>query len=159
MARFPRANCYGYALGLDYNVSPGTRGGADCEVSNWSNMKGVKRVTDKHRRALLAACEHDGLTRKSTLYVGDKGVKIAVFIHIYDDCLDYHFYRQEPDGDWSHKLGASGLEQEVHEPKTADAALIDLGISGNGTKIRREAFLGFLWAPQPFPVTGEDWSD
>lgn len=163
MPRLPNANCYGYALGLNCTAEPGTRhfsGKLRPEnnvVSEWSRMGGVKRVTAKHRRDLLAACEHDGLTQKSTKF--KDGVKIAVFIHLYDDCIDYHFYREEPDGGWSHKLGASGLEQDVREPKTADSALVDLGVASDGSTIRWEAFVGYMWAPKSISVDGKSWND
>lgn len=68
---------------------------------------------------------------------GDAGegfYKIAIAL---DGGRDYHFYRQNPDGTWSHKLGRKGEVQNVdasgniiYDPETCDRNYIPPPNSG-----------------------------
>ena len=52
--------------------------------------------------------------------------KIAIFVSL-DILWDYHFYRQNPDRTWSHKLGKQGkvtnldaLNNVIYDPETCE---------------------------------------
>ncbi|MDW5418516.1 hypothetical protein R6242_18285 [Iodobacter sp. CM08] len=133
--RFSRANCYGYALHLDYVLTPGS---ANANAIDWDNM----HVIDTTRiKELMDACIADGL---SSVNIGT--YKIAVFINQYQaGGLDYHFYRQDPDSSWSHKLGNTGkITMQLPCPKIANACLV--GVTDHlGHTITQQAFCGHLY--------------
>ncbi len=106
-ARKPKANCYTYALNFlttSTNISsqqPGVKGGSpftsytgpniiaavNCDISVLSNMYSIRSSS---------ADETPGYHE----------YKIALVI---DPGHDYHWYRQNPDGTWSHKRGHTSV--------------------------------------------------
>ena len=109
------ANCYGYALGLNANVAPGSAN--DGDMIDWCVSAEIEK---KYCAELIEACKNDGLVDESSAKPG----LIAVFINKYADCLDYHFYRYDG-GTWSHKLGAAGtVVTGIADPKLYNAALV-----------------------------------
>lgn len=129
------ANCYGYALGLNANVAPGSAN--DGEMIDWSVSAEIEK---KYCTELIKACEHDGLMDVSYLKPG----LIAVFINKYSDCLDYHFYRYDA-GSWSHKLGAAGdVVTGIANPKVYNAALVGTN-DALGSTIIGQQFVTYMF--------------
>lgn len=127
---FENANCYGYALGANFNLAPGSLG--DEEIA----FEGLDMEANATR--LLAACKRDGLIELAT------GWPIAVFINKYDGSLDYHFYRLH-EGKWSHKMGNVGaVETGIHDAVTHNARLRNTEDPA-GDLIIDQHFCGFLY--------------
>jgi len=49
-----------------------------------------------------------------------------ILVVVADNGMDYHFYREDNDGSWSHKRGYGGVESGVKNPKV-DAISIGYG--------------------------------
>jgi hypothetical protein len=134
-------NCYGYALDIDSELFPGTNCGKDSPTEEWSN---ITQITAARVKELMDACLDDGLDE---LPIGNCR-KIAVFIHRYADCIDFHFYRLDGP-DWSHRPCAGAPVQVAKDPRTSDAMLVG-HLDPRGEKILGQQFCGFLYAPVPF---------
>lgn len=127
---FENANCYGYALGANFNLAPGTLGDEEIEFEGRDMAANAPR--------LLAACKRDGLIELDT------GWPIAIFINKYEDTLDYHFYRLH-EGKWSHKLGNVGaVETDIQDAVTHNARLRNT-VDPAGGLIIDQYFCGFLY--------------
>ncbi len=140
------SNCYGYALCIEYIITPGTNGGVNSLVENWDNLHGI---TAQRVRELIAECKKDGLEE---IPVSNK--KIAVFINEYATGLDYHFYRLDPGG-WSHKLGNTGIPTGVSDPRKANRDLVGKA-DPNGDIIINQVFCGYLYLPKVFYWTMDE---
>jgi hypothetical protein len=125
--------CYNYAcdLQLDNNAQPGGSkfaSKAECQC----DIVVPKVVSDGLRRCIAGTCHpcHH---------------KIAMFMH---PGQDYHFYRQDADGMWSHKSGtapATNLDASgnvISNPETADRR------SSQGTFTYTD-FCGYFCAYKP----------
>ena len=140
------SNCYGYALGIDRVLAPGTNDDRDSDINDWDQLHGItnQRVID-----LMDACKRDGLEE-----IPVSNQKIAVFINEYAACLDYHFYRLGPSG-WSHKLGQNGQPTSVQDPRVANKKLVGKP-DPNGDYIIAQHFCGYLYVPKVFVWTLND---
>ena len=136
-----RSNCYGYALDIDYILTPGTNDEADSDIDDWSTLHGI---TAGRAHDLLEACKQDGLEELPV-----SGHKVAVFINEYAACIDYHFYRLDFGGTWSHKLGNLGQPTVVKDPRTANRALVNRADPA-GDIIIAQQFCGYLYVPRLF---------
>lgn len=131
------ANCYGYVLGLNINVAPGSAN--DGDMIDWSVSAEIEL---KYQTDLINACTRDGLVAD----IHPKPGWIAVFINKYAECLDYHFYRYDS-GSWSHKLGAAGtVVSNIADPKTFNAALVGTN-DALGSTIIGQQFVAYM-SPQ-----------
>ena len=120
-----RANCYGYVLNrissnksdphAGYIFQPGYRKG--------------KLYTAYTQRAIIKAVKSDmeslGRTIRSSSYSEKpKSNEYKIALVIAND--DYHWYRQDRDGGWSHKPGLTGITYKdasgnyISDPKTCD---------------------------------------
>jgi hypothetical protein len=103
------------------------------EVSRLMKMDvpGLKRTTFKARCPAMSS-------------------KIALVV---DPGEDYHFYRQDPDGFWSHKDGGNTVKRydaekrPIWNPKTAAR-----DYRHNGSFLNYEDFCGFWCAPRRAPI-------
>ncbi len=137
MCDYANANCYGYALGINFNATPGDAVSVKTPVE-W-DATGTE-ITEAFVTQLMDACVHDGLGRERV--VGQR--EIAVFINVYAQGLDYHFYRNDG-GTWSHKLGNTGsVVAGLASPEVANAALVGHADS-NGQTIIAQQFCGYLY--------------
>lgn len=127
-----RANCYGYALGVNLFITPGTNHGAEVnDIGAWSGGD-VEYAQERHAE-LMAACLADGLA------LAGPGRRIGLYVHEYEGSIDYHFVRNEDDGSWSHKPGVDPPETGV-----VDHATIQVhDVTGSH-------FCGYLFVPPTF---------
>lgn len=134
-----RANCYGYALGLNINIAPG--GANEGASIDWFVSADIG---DKFCEELINACERDGLEVVPNPTPG----AIAAFINKYANCLDYHFYLCGV-GSWSHKLGAAGtVETDIINVKTHNEGLIGTK-DALGDTIIGQRFIAYMRPTQP----------
>ncbi|WP_035059152.1 hypothetical protein [Andreprevotia chitinilytica] len=135
---FERANCYGYAWGVDYNFAPGSisdeREGID--LDGISDVKEAKRI-------VMDACKRDGLLPLANAST----YPIAVFINTYEGGrLDYHFYRFGVTK-WSHKMSNTGeVETGIDEPVGHNRGLINTR-DANDDLIIDQKCCGVLYRP------------
>lgn len=122
-----RSNCYGYALNL---IATNTSD----PYAGWlfqPGYKAGKEYTELTEDAIIDAVEADmevfGRTIRSSSYSekpGENEYKIALVIAPDDD--DYHWYRQDSSGYWSHKPGLTDITNKdasgnlITDPKTCD---------------------------------------
>lgn len=138
MCDYKQANCYGYALGMDFNASPGSSY-KQIEYIDWTKADGVV-ITETLKKKLVDACKRDGL--EETTQEDQK--QIAVFINGYTDQLDYHFYRRDG-GSWSNKMSNTGaLVGGIADPITANLQLVGT-VDSNGDAIIQQEFCCFMY--------------
>lgn len=144
------SNCYGYALRIDLSVCPGTRNGEDSDVFNWSNGLSDYPFIDKQKDVLIAACIKDGLRQSDSV-----GNQIAVFVHKYKGCIDYHFYRLDRDRNntWSCQDSTDGpITTGIRDPIAHDRSLV--GRKLHTGVLKGQKYAGLLYLP-----SGEDMSE
>ena len=136
-------NCFAYAF--DYRKLPKsctkykcdmpfTQPGSKSGYPGWSDVKG-KRCPDLVARLLG---DVNGITMDNISTFEKKcpaqHSKIAVVV---DEDEDYHFYRQDSNGYWSHKPGATsvthidGTGRPIYDPQLASRYYKDSGLNYN----------------------------
>ena len=142
-------NCYAYAM--DYLKLPKKCTLDKCDESypqpglssgypHWSEVKG-KRCPD-----VIARIKGDIPGAKRTTFrkkCPDNKRKIAVVV---DPDEDYHFYRQDKDGYWSHKPGGT----KVQRRDTTKRRIYDPQLAARDNKISRlnyDTFCGYMCVP------------
>ena len=142
-------NCYAYAVG--YRRLPSSCTLKACSKSypqpgrasgypEWSKIKG-KRCPDIIARIIgdIPSAKMSSFTAKCP----GKSHKIAI---VADPDQDYHFYRQDADGYWSHKPGAT----KVTRLDTTGRSIYDplLAARDNkSSKLNYEQFCGYMCIP------------
>lgn len=118
---------------------PGRKSG----YPKWHKIKG-KRCPD-----LLARLRADipGISLTSFTRRCPRGTsKIAVVV---DPKEDYHFYRQDSDGYWSHKPGSTAVRRtDAHGHLIYDPALAARDYKNRGSRLNYKRFCGYMCAPR-----------
>lgn len=141
------SNCYGYALGVDLCICPGTRNGRDSEVNNWSEGFAEYPFTDRQKDVLFRACLSDGLRLADSA-----GRQIVMFVHRYKRCIDFHFYRLDLENgkSWSMKDSNEGpITVGIRDPIQHDKGLV-------GTKLHTGTLVGQKYAGLLYLPSGDD---
>jgi|GEM_PF-1355551 len=142
------SNCYGYALRIDLSVCPGTRNGRESAVLNWSDGLKDYPFIDRQKEVLIAACISDGLR---TFDSGKK--QIAVFVHKYKSCIDYHFYRLDDNNSWSCQDSTGGpITTGIRDPLQHDRGLV-------GRKLHTGVLKGQMYAGLLYLPSGDNMQD
>ena len=142
-------NCYAYAM--DYLKIPKTCTLDNCNVSypqpglasgypEWSIIKG-KRCPD-----VLARIMGDTPGAYVTTFEKKCRGKTRKIALVADPDQDYHFYRQDKDGYWSHKPGAT----KVKRKDTTDRPIYDPQLAARDNKesnLNYDRFCGYMCVP------------
>lgn len=148
------ANCYSYAM----NDMDRYRRGGDSpgEHGSYNFSSASETDYDTYKRELLRAVEADGAMIGGTEAEPIAGYyRVAVYARPpHDDpkvrgdnpAMDYHFVRENGDGTWSQKLGAS--------PKTGSGIVTNLDDNGKvitdprTAALGRYEFLSYVYVPE-----------
>jgi hypothetical protein len=151
-------NCYSYSM----NAMDGrriedcaTHGGESCEVS-YHQPGSRKKTNPRLRRKSYAKCKSliklikDDIPQiKPVEYHHRCPVGSSKIALVIDPSDDYHFYRQDPDGYWSHKPGSQPVTRldadnvQIINPATAERDYTKVGKSLNYTN-----FCGLFCVPR-----------
>jgi hypothetical protein len=145
-------NCFAYAF--DYRKLPKSKDCTkdSCPVSfpqpgrasgypKWSKVNG-KRCPD-----LMARLFGDVPDLKVSSFEGRCPRKYSKIALVVDEDEDYHFYRLDSNGYWSHKPGATSVthldatKRPIYDPKLASRKYQDSGL-------HYDQFCGYLCAPK-----------
>jgi hypothetical protein len=145
-------NCFAYAF--DYRRLPksGSCTKNSCPVSfpqpgrasgypKWSKVNG-KRCPD-----LTARLFGDVPDLKASSFEARCPKKYSKIALVVDEDEDYHFYRQDSNGQWSHKPGATDVthldatKRPIYDPQLASRKYPDSGL-------HYDQFCGYLCAPK-----------
>lgn len=145
-------NCFAYAF--DYQHLPKKKGctkyscpvpfpqpGRASGYPKWSQVKG-KRCPD-----LLARLFGDVPDLKMTTFEQRCPKKYSKIALVVDEDEDYHFYRQDSNGFWSHKPGGTEVThldatgRPIYDPQLAARQYQDTGLN-------YDKFCGYLCAPK-----------
>lgn len=144
------SNCYGYALRIDRNPCPGTSNGKDSPLENWSDGLDDYPFIENQAKILIKACISDGLREFDAAQK-----KIAVFLHKYDECIDYHFYRQDENGSWSCQDSTDGpIKVGIQDPVEYDKTLVNKELSTG--VLKDQMYAGTLYLPSGVDM-GKKW--
>jgi hypothetical protein len=147
-------NCFAYAF--DYQHLPKKCTKDYCPVSfpqpglksgypKWSKVKG-KRCPDLTARLL-----GDVPDLKLTTFEKRCPAKYSKIGLVVDEDQDYHFYRQDSNGDWSHKPGATdvtridGTGRPIYDPQLASRQY--------PSGLHYDEFCGYLCVPRSRRLT------
>ncbi len=120
-------NCYAYALNQpQYHWAVPGHGFAIARTQHYYDsfnayFKGVSQ--DEFRRRLIAGAVKDGLIPVDTPEAREGYYAVALFFPGKPDNLDFHWYRKDDDGTWSHKDGwhtpsnKDAQGDAIHDPK------------------------------------------
>ena len=130
-------------------------GGDQCEVS-YHQPGGTRKTNKRLRRESYARCKslvklikQDVPTMRKIKYNQRSPIGYSKIALVIDPMDDYHFYRQDPDGYWSHKPGSQPVTRLdadgvlIIDPKTANRDYTIQGKSLNYT-----LFCGFFSVPR-----------
>ena len=130
-------------------------GGDKCEVS-YHQPGGTRKTNKRLRRESYARCKslvklikQDVPTMRKIKYNQRSPIGYSKIALVIDPMDDYHFYRQDPDGYWSHKPGSQPVTRLdadgvlIIDPKTASRDYTKQGKSLNYT-----LFCGFFSVPR-----------
>ena len=151
-------NCFSYAMNaMDYRrvEDCAKHGGNTCEVS-YHQPGGTLKTNKRLRRESYARCKslvklikQDVPTMRQIKYNQRSPIGYSKIALVIDPMDDYHFYRQDPDGYWSHKPGSQPVTRFdadgvlIIDPKTASRDYTKQGKSLNYT-----LFCGFFSVPR-----------
>ena len=142
-------NCYAYAM--DYLKIPKTCTLDKCDVSypqpghasgypRWSEIKG-KRCPD-----VLARIKGDIPKVRMSSFEQKCPKKMRKIAVVTDPDQDYHFYRQDKDGFWSHKPGST----KVQRTDTTGRPIYDPQLAARNNKasnLNYDRFCGYMCVP------------
>lgn len=143
-------NCFAYAF--DYKHLPDNCTKNSCPMSfiqpglksgypKWSNVHG-KRCPDLKARLFGDVPDIKETTFEDKCPAGYSKIALVV-----DEDEDYHFYRMDSNGDWSHKPGATDVTNKdatgrrIYDPKLASRKYSHTGLDYDG-------FCGYLCVPR-----------
>jgi hypothetical protein len=145
-------NCFAYAF--DYVDLPSIN---DCNESNCpvsfpqpgraSGYPRWSKVKDKRCPDLMARLFGDIPGIKTTTFEGKCPGKSSKIALVADEDEDYHFYRQDSNGYWSHKPGATQVThldatgRPIYNPQLASRKY-------ESSKLDYDSFCGYLCAPK-----------
>jgi len=146
-------NCFAYAMGVREHMSPKDCNKKSCDIpfhqpGRKSGFPKWKRIRGKRCPDLLARLKGDIPTIQRTTFTQrcSKGTyKVAAVI---DPKNDYHFYRQDSDGLWSHKPGGTRVSRRdasnrlIYNPELCDR---DYSKSAN---MNYDRFCGYMCVPR-----------
>ena len=148
-------NCFAYAF--DYRHLPKNCTKESCSIPfpqpglksgypKWSKVKG-KRCPDLTARLL-----GDVPDLKLTSFEGQCPKKYSKIGLVVDEDQDYHFYRQDSNGYWSHKPGATdvtdidGTDRLIYDPQLASREYPSSGL-------HYDEFCSYLCVPRGKPLS------
>jgi hypothetical protein len=148
-------NCFAYAF--DYRRLPKKCTKDSCPVSfpqpgrasgypKWSKVKG-KRCPD-----LMARLFGDVPDLKMASFEGKCPKNYSKIALVVDEDEDYHFYRQDSNGNWSHKPGATDVThidatgRPIYDPQLASRLY-------PGSGLHYDRFCSYLCAPRTRKLT------
>lgn len=151
-------NCYSYAANdlfghmPDKKPQPGERSGQPYYAGATTRVEMYQKATVSN---VSEGAVNDGFVPPSPYGTCDSGsYRVALFIDPYtggDDVADYHWYRQDQGGLWSHKMGQTvptnvdASANLIVDPRTADR---------NYGRFSYEKFGGFYCVPSQGVSTG-----
>lgn len=124
-----RANCYGYALNRISNDTTNPIAGLMFQPGYRTGNVYTEYTTSNIITAVKSDMKDLGRTIRSSTYSekpGSNEYKIALVIATAVGNEDYHWYRQDSDGGWSHKPGLTELTYKdasgnnITDPKTCN---------------------------------------
>lgn len=142
-------NCYSYAFDrIEKNhSSENTHKPQPGELSNSSlNNRSCKNIIANVEDDLNIKLEETSLTSP----IKCNHYRIAIVLDNSGEYKDYHFYRQDSDGLWSHKQGKGKVKRFdasknlIYDPKKANR---NYSKDDNGDKYNYEMFCGYFSVP------------
>tara|TARA_B100000408_G_C10202781_1_gene183603 strand:- start:118 stop:660 length:543 start_codon:yes stop_codon:yes gene_type:complete len=140
-------NCYGYAFNLveknpdpnnTHKIQPGEISNSSLDNNTCDNI--IKNIEKDNNLKLRKVTLHESLPCDH--------YRIAIVIDNKGDYKDYHFYRQDNDGYWSHKQGKGKVHRHdassklILDPENADRNYSKYDT--NKDKYNYEIFCGYF---------------
>ena len=161
-AIYKSMNCYAYAMNFrDPNLVEECRknNGKDCRqyFPQPGALNGDRYALDASERRNCGVVEKlmmsdvpelEHSTYQDKCPAGKS--KIALVVH---EKQDYHFYRQNPDGSWSHKDGSNKVKDfDALKRKIMNPAAASRDYRWQGSDLNYRDFCGFYCAPRNHPI-------
>ena len=157
-----RHNCYNYALNLIFNkesyLQPGELGFSNDNNVTPEDLKERSKLSEgafkKYCNKVIELAQKDGLIWLGKNMESRPGYRlIALAMAEFDDDnkkdLDYHWYRQDNDGTWSHKPGPKSVRPLEIKAKFEDnVADIVYPHEVKADRGRYKDFMGYFLAPE-----------
>ena len=138
------ANCYSYALDVPFLGAKNLGSLASQEKPDWLKRRSLIFPKSAFNRAVA-----DGLRPvENTAFDPAQQHILAVFLGVLSwryNLLDFHFFRLDGDGQWSHKPGMSKIKKVIIPPQNNIQK--DLK-SAYGQYVRKSSFVGFFEVPK-----------
>ena len=137
-------NCYTYAVinDLEDDIIVKRQPGEKC---------GLKFEYDCKNLEEMIKCDFPEITKIDTIdsYVPCNHYRIALVLDKSGEFLDYHFYRQDLDGYWSHKTGHDPISNvDASNKKILNPQYIDRNYDKeNNDRFNYDVFCGYYSVP------------
>lgn len=138
--KLDKSNCYGFAIGINSPIVPGTSGGQESPVSDWSTPLLEKPTLAKAITQLKKALLCDGLIN---FRVSNNKV-VAFVVQYKDGDLDFHL-AESISGTFQHKPGHQGTTY-----KASSLQEMTLQLKKSDPNIKSVTKACDVWVPEVF---------
>lgn len=152
-------NCFAYAMNIhDPKQVRACKAMSDCNVPfhQPGSASGHPRFSSQKAKTcpnMIARILGDNPSISMTTFTAKCPAHTSKIALVVDPDEDYHFYRQDSNGMWSHKPGGlpvtnlDSAERPIHDP-----ALCARNYDGPASKLNYEYFCGYMCVPRDKPL-------
>lgn len=152
-------NCFAYAMNVhDPKQVKACMMNKDCNVpfhqpGSASGHPGFRSRKFKTCPDMVARLLGDNPSMKMTTFEGKCPAHTSKIALVVDPDEDYHFFRQDSNGLWSHKPGGTAVTNlDANESLIYDPALASRNYTPSGSKLNYDTFCSYLCVPRDRPL-------
>jgi len=148
-------NCFAYAMNIhDPKQVEACKKDANCNVPfhQPGSASGHPRFTNTAKKTcpnMIARLLGDNPSLKMTTFTDTCPPHTSKIALVVDPSEDYHFYRQDSDGMWSHKPGGMPVTNKDASGRLIyDPELANRNYNGDGADLNYDTSCGFMCVPR-----------
>lgn len=152
-------NCFAYAMNVhDPKQVRNCKLTKDCNVpfhqpGSASGHPGFRTQKLKTCPNMVARLLGDNPSMKMTTFTGKCPAHTSKIALVVDPDEDYHFFRQDSNGLWSHKPGGTAVTNlDANDRLIYDPAIASRDYTPNGSKLNYDTFCAYMCVPRDRPL-------
>lgn len=152
-------NCFSYAMNVhDPKQVQACLLNEDCNVpfhqpGSASGHPGFRSQRLKTCPNMIARLLGDNPSMKMTTFVAKCPAHTSKIALVVDPDEDYHFFRQDSNGYWSHKPGGTAVTNlDADEKPIYDPLLASRNYTASGSKLDYDTFCAYMCVPRDSPL-------
>jgi hypothetical protein len=152
-------NCFAYAMNVhDPKQLKNCLSDKNCNVpfhqpGSASGHPGFRTRKLKTCPDMVARLLGDNPSMKMTTFTGKCPAHTSKIALVVDPDEDYHFFRQDSNGMWSHKPGGTAVTNlDANEKLIYDPQIASRNYTGSGSKLNYDTFCAYMCVPRDRPL-------